>query len=67
VFTGQPICVPELPIEGETSMPTKKKATSKKGKLRDLPKPKKKLTSDQAKLVKGGITTTGHQKWIQVS
>jgi hypothetical protein len=35
-------------------MATKKKATSKKGKIRDLPKSKKELTSDQAKVVKGG-------------
>jgi hypothetical protein len=39
-------------------MATKKKATSKKGKIRDLSKSKKKLTSDQAKAVKGGIETT---------
>jgi hypothetical protein len=54
VFTGQPSCPPELPTEGETSMASKKKTPSKKGKLRDLPKSKKKLTSDQAKAVKGG-------------
>jgi hypothetical protein len=36
-------------------MATKKKATSKQGKLRDLPKSRKKLTSDQAKVVKGGL------------
>jgi hypothetical protein len=37
-------------------MPTKKKATSKKGKIRDLPKSRKTLTSDQVKAVKGGAT-----------
>jgi hypothetical protein len=36
-------------------MATKKMATSKKGKLRDLPKSRKTLTSDQAKVVKGGL------------
>jgi hypothetical protein len=36
-------------------MATKKKATSKKGNLRDLPKSKKELTNDQAKAVKGGV------------
>jgi hypothetical protein len=36
-------------------MATKKKTTSKKGKIRDLPKAKKVLTSEQAKAVKGGI------------
>jgi hypothetical protein len=35
-------------------MATTKKAPIKKGKLQDLPKPKKKLTSAQAKAVKGG-------------
>jgi hypothetical protein len=35
-------------------MATKKKATNKKGKIRDLPKSRKKLTSAQAKAVKGG-------------
>jgi hypothetical protein len=42
-------------------MATKKKATSKKGNLRDLPKSKKKLTSDQAKAVKGGKKTLADQ------
>jgi hypothetical protein len=55
VFTGQPICCPELSAEGETSMATKKKATNKQGKLRDLPKSKTKLTVDQERRVKGGI------------
>jgi hypothetical protein len=40
-------------------MATMKKTTSKKGKLRDLPKSKKELTSDQAKVVKGGIIFVG--------
>jgi hypothetical protein len=35
-------------------MATKKKVSIKKGKLRDLSKSKKTLTSDQAKAVKGG-------------
>jgi hypothetical protein len=35
-------------------MATKKKATSTKSKMRDLPKSKKTLTSAQAKAVKGG-------------
>jgi hypothetical protein len=35
-------------------MATKKKATSKKGKMRDLPKSREKLTANQAKTVKGG-------------
>jgi hypothetical protein len=35
-------------------MATEKKTPSKKGNLRDLPKSKKELTSDQAKAVKGG-------------
>jgi hypothetical protein len=35
-------------------MATKKKTPSKKGKLRDMPKSKKELPSDQAKGVKGG-------------
>jgi hypothetical protein len=38
------------------SMATKKKTPSKKGKIRDLPKSRKTLTSDQAKAVKGGAT-----------
>jgi hypothetical protein len=41
-------------------MATKKKATSKKGKIRDLPKLKKKLTSEQAKAVKGGADLILH-------
>jgi hypothetical protein len=36
-------------------MATKKKAASKKGKIRDLPKSKKGLTQQQAKTVKGGF------------
>jgi hypothetical protein len=35
-------------------MATKKKATSKKGRIRNLPKSKKKLTAKEAKNVKGG-------------
>jgi hypothetical protein len=42
-------------------MATKKKATSKKGKIRDLPK--KPLTAMQAKAVKAG---TGQQKSIVI-
>ena len=43
-------------------MPTKKKATSKKSTIRNLPK--KALTAKQAKTVKGGIvvSTGGHIK-----
>jgi hypothetical protein len=37
-------------------MATKKKATTKKGNLRDLPKSKKEMPSDQAKGVKGGFS-----------
>jgi hypothetical protein len=37
-------------------MATKKNATNKKGKLRNLPRSKKELTSDEAKGVKGGLT-----------
>jgi hypothetical protein len=44
---------------GGTSMATQKKTTSKKGIIRDLPKAKKELTSDQAKVVKGGIIFVG--------
>jgi hypothetical protein len=55
-FTAQPTCRPEVfYFRGGTSMDTKKNATSKKGKIRDLPESKKKLTSDQAKVVKGGV------------
>jgi hypothetical protein len=43
-------------------MATKKKAPSKKGKLQDLPKPKKKLTSAQAKEVKGGFTISSQSR-----
>jgi hypothetical protein len=39
-------------------MATKKKATNKRGTVRDLPKLKKKLTSEQAKAVKGGVVDT---------
>jgi hypothetical protein len=35
-------------------MATKKKSTSKKGKIKDLPKSRRELTSEQAKVVKGG-------------
>jgi hypothetical protein len=35
-------------------MASKKKTPSKKGKIRNLPKSKKVLTSSQAKAVKGG-------------
>jgi hypothetical protein len=35
-------------------MATKKKTPSKKGNLRDLPKSKRELPSDEAKAVKGG-------------
>jgi hypothetical protein len=37
-------------------MATRKKAASKKGKIRDLPKSKKGLTAKQAKTVKGGVS-----------
>jgi hypothetical protein len=40
-------------------MATKKKATSKKGKIRDLPKSKKQLTEQQARAVKGGMLPMG--------
>jgi hypothetical protein len=43
-------------------MATKKKATSKKAKIRDLPKAKEKLTANQAKAVKGGIGGGGTGK-----
>jgi len=36
-------------------MATEKKATSKKDKIRDLPKSRRNLTSEQAQSVKGGI------------
>jgi hypothetical protein len=39
-------------------MAIKKKTPSKKGKIRDLPNSRKKLTSDQAKAVKGGGVDT---------
>jgi hypothetical protein len=35
-------------------MATKKKAASKKGKIRDLAKPRQKLTAKEAKAIKGG-------------
>jgi hypothetical protein len=54
--TGLPPRNVHLP--GGTSMATKKKTTSKKGKIRDLSKSKKKLNSDQAKAVKGGAGTS---------
>jgi hypothetical protein len=47
-----------------SSMATKKKATSKKGKIRNLPKSKEVLTSSQAKAVKGGNRKSiGVVKW----
>jgi hypothetical protein len=59
-FTGQPACRPEnFYLRGGTSMATEKKGTSKKGKIKDLPKSKRELTSEQAKVVKGGIIVIG--------
>jgi hypothetical protein len=40
-------------------MATKKNGSSKKGRLRDLAKPKKRLTAKKAKSVKGGISVRG--------
>jgi hypothetical protein len=48
-----------LYFSGGTSMATKKKTTSKKGKIRDLPKAKKELTEQQARTVKGGFAPMG--------
>jgi hypothetical protein len=53
-FTGQPTGPETFHLRGGTSMATKKKATEKRAKIRDLPKSKKKLTADRAKAVKGG-------------
>ena len=47
-------------------MATKKKATNKRGRIRDLPKLKKKLTSEQAKAVKGGAVTSGDRENLKI-
>jgi hypothetical protein len=60
-FTGQPTCRQESLYVGGIKMATKKKATNKRGKVRDLPKLKKKLTSEQAKAVKGGVRKAGEK------